>query len=115
MLVDIRRNLYPVRVGERVATSIFVMGTHDGWRTSELGNAAVAQLVSRHRHGRGDFVVHVPALKSYFVADRVEGSLVLTPVMDDPRTGLQAGETLPARDVFVRLQRAAEGYNGLPQ
>ena len=115
LLVDIRRNLYPVRVGERVATSIFVMGTHDGWRTSELGNAAVAQLVSRYRHGRSDFVVHVPALKSYFVADRVEGSLVLTPVMDDPRTGLQAGETLPARDVFVRLQRAAEGYNGLPQ
>jgi hypothetical protein len=115
LLVDIRRNLYPVRVGERVATSIFVMGTRDGWRTSELGNAAVAQLVSRYRQGSGDFVVHVPALKSYFVAHRVEGTLELTPVMDDPRTQLKAGETLPARDVFTRLQRASEGYNGLPQ
>jgi hypothetical protein len=115
LLVDIRRSLYPVKVGERVATSIFVIGDRAGWRPSELGNAAVAQLVSRQRHGAGDFVVHVPALKSWFVADRVEGTLMLTPVMDDPRTGLKAGETLPARDIFVRLQRASEGYNGLPQ
>jgi hypothetical protein len=115
LLVDIRRSLYPVKVGDRVATSIFVTGSREGWRASELGNAAVARLVSRYRHGAGDFVVHVPALKSYFVADRVEGKLLLTPVMDDPRTKLRAGETLPADVVFLQLQRASEGYNGLPQ
>ena len=115
LLVDIRRNLYPVKVGDRVATSIFVPGSRDGWRAAELGNAAVAQLVSRYRHGSGDFLVHVPALKAYFVADRVEGKLMLTPVMDDPRTQLKAGETLPADVVFARLRQASEGYNGLPQ
>jgi hypothetical protein len=115
LLVDIRRDLYPVKVGDRVATSIFVTGAREGWRASELGNAAVARLVSRYRHGAGDFVVHVPAMKSYFVADRVEGKLMLTPVMDDPRTKLRAGETLPADVVFLQLQRASEGYNGLPQ
>jgi hypothetical protein len=115
LLVDIRRNLYPVKVGDRVATSIFVIGSRDGWRASELGNAAVARVVSRYRHGASDFVVHVPALKSYFVADRVEGKLMLTPVMDDPRTKLRAGETLPADVVFLQLQQASEGYNGLPQ
>jgi hypothetical protein len=115
LLVDIRRSMYPVKVGDRVATSVFVIGAGKGWRASELGNAAVAQLVSRYRHGAGDFVVHVPALKAYFVANRVEGKLMLTPVMDDPRTQLKAGETLPAEVVFVRLQQAAEGYNGLPQ
>jgi hypothetical protein len=73
LLVDIRRSLYPVKVGDRVATSIFVTGSREGWRASELGNAAVARLVSRYRHGAGDFVVHVPAMKSWFVADRVEG------------------------------------------
>jgi len=115
LLVDLRTNLYPVKVGERVASSVFVMGGHDGWRAAELGNAAVAQLVSRYRRGSGDFVVHVPALKSYFVANRVEGKLLLTPVMDDPRTELQAGQALPADVVFARLRKAAEGYNGLPQ
>jgi hypothetical protein len=115
LLVDIRRSLYPVKVGDRVATSIFVTGSREGWRASELGNAAVARLVSRYRHGASDFVVHVPTLKSYFVADRVEGKLLLTPVMDDPRTKLRAGETLPADVVFLQLQQASEGYNGLPQ
>jgi len=75
----------------------------------------VARLVSRYRHGAGDFVVHVPAMKSYFVADRVEGKLLLTPVMDDPRTKLRAGETLPADVVFLQLKAASEGHNGLPQ
>jgi hypothetical protein len=115
LLVDIRRSLYPVKVGDRVATSIFVTGSREGWRASELGNAAVARLVSRYRHGTGDFVVHVPAMKSWFVADRVEGKLMLTPVMDDPRTKLRAGETLPADVVFLQLKAASEGYNGLPQ
>jgi len=115
LLVDIRRTLYPVKVGDRVATSVVVTGARDGWRSSELGNAAVARLVSRYRHGGGDFVVHVPALKSYFVADRVEGKLLLTPVMDDPRTKLRAGETVPADVVFLQLKAASEGYNGLPQ
>jgi hypothetical protein len=115
LLVDIRRTLFPVKVGDRVATSIFVTGAREGWRASELGNAAVARLVSRYRHGAGDFVVHVPAMKSWFVADRVEGKLMLTPVMDDPRTKLRAGETLPADVVFLQLKAASEGYNGLPQ
>ena len=115
LLVDIRRSLYPVRVGDRVATSIFVTGSREGWRTSELGNAAVARLVSRYRHGTGDFVVHVAAMKSWFIADRVEGKLMLTPVMDDPRTKLRAGETVPADVVFLQLKAASEGYNGLPQ
>ncbi len=115
LLVDIRRSLYPVKVGDRVATSIFVTGSREGWRASELGNAAVARLVSRYRHGAGDFVVHVPAMKSWFVADRVEGKLMLTPVMDDPRTKLRAGETVPADVAFLQLKEASEGYNGLPQ
>jgi hypothetical protein len=54
-------------------------------------------------------------MKSYFVADRVEGKLLLTPVMIDPRTKLRAGETLPADVVFLQLKAASEGCNGLPQ
>lgn len=115
LLADVGRSLYPVQVSQKVATSIFVTASPEGWRASELGNAAVARLVSAYRHGAGDFVVHVPALKSYYVAERIEGRLMLTPVMDDPRTGFKAGETLPADLVFAGLQKAAADYNGLPQ
>jgi len=38
-----------------------------------------------------------------------------SPVMDDPRTKLRAGETVPADVVFLQLKEASEGYNGLPQ
>jgi hypothetical protein len=115
LLVDARRSLYPVKVSERVATSIFVTQSPDGWRATELGNAAVAQLVSRYRHSPTDFVLHVPALQVYFVGNRVEGMLILTPVTDDPRTGLRAGGALPAGPAFLKLQKAANEYNGLPQ
>lgn len=46
LLVDAKRSLYPVEVSQRVASSIFVTQARDGWRAGELGNAAVAQLVS---------------------------------------------------------------------
>lgn len=115
LLVDAKRTLFPVQVSQRVATSIFVTQAHDGWRAGELGNAAVAQLVSRYRHNDSDFVVHVPALQSYFVGRRVEGQLLLTPVTDDPRTGFHAGEPIAAATVFAALQKAASDYNGLPQ
>lgn len=115
LLVDAQRSLYPVKVGTRVATSIFITQSHDGWRATELGNAAVAQLVSRYRHSPADFVLHVPALQTYFVGERVEGRLILTPLMNDPRTGFRAGGALPAGPAFLKLQKAASEYNGLPQ
>ena len=114
LLSDPKRSLFPVNVSERVATSIFVTESPEGWRATELGNAAVAQLVSHQRHGAGDFIVHVPALQSYFVGTRGEGRLMLTPVMDDPRTELRAGQPVAAGLVFARLRAAASNYNGLP-
>jgi hypothetical protein len=115
LLIDARRSLYPVEVDRRVATSIFVTQASDGWRATDLGTAAVARAVTRYRSRPTDFIVHVPALKVYFVGRRVEGTLVLTPVKDDPRTGFKAGDSLPAGRAFMALQRAAQGYNGLPQ
>jgi len=115
LLVDARRRLYPVEVDRRVATSIFVTQASDGWRATDLGSAAVARAVTRYRTEPSDFIVHVPALKVYFVARRTQGALMLTPVVDDPRLGFKAGDPLPAADAFAALQKAAQGYNGLPQ
>lgn len=115
LLVDARRSLYPVEVQQRTASSIFVTQAPDGWRASDMGSAAVARAVTRYRNSPTDFIVHVPALQIYFVARRSEGRLLLTPVMDDPRTDFKAGVSLPADEAFRRLQKPAQDYNGLPQ
>lgn len=114
LLEDARRSLYPVEVRQRVASSIVVTQSRDGWRATDFGNAALARTVTRYRKGPADFVVHVPALKVYFVAKRTEGTLMLTPIADDPRADFKAGEPIPAAVAFKRLQKAAQEYNGLP-
>ena len=115
LLMDARRALYPVEVDQRIATSLTVTQHDDGWRATDFGNSAVARAVTRFRSDPGDFIVHVPALKAYFVGRRTEGRLTLTPVMEDPRFGLPAGEALPAERVLAALKEASQGYNGLPQ
>lgn len=114
LLEDARRSLYPVEVKQRVASSIVVTQSRDGWRATDFGNAGVARAITRYRKGPTDFIVHVPALKVYFVAKRTEGTLTLTPIMDDPRADFKAGEPVPAAVALKRLQKMALEYNGLP-
>lgn len=115
IMVDAKRSLYPVNVGEHVATSIYVTQHDDGWRATDFGNAAVARAVTSYRHEKSDIAVQVPALKVYFVGRRTEGGLTLTAVMDDPRLGFKAGQTMSADQALAVLQRAAASYNGLPE
>ena len=115
LLMDAKRALYPVEVDQRVATSLVVTQHDDGWRATDFGNSAVARAVTKHRSSPSDFIVHVPALKVYFVGRKTEGRLTLTPVTDDPRFDFPAGEPLPAERVLMALKQASQGYNGLPQ
>ncbi|UGQ46494.1 hypothetical protein [Massilia endophytica] len=115
LLTNVQRTLYPVEVGERVACAVFVTQAGDGYRATDMGNAAVARALTRYRRGAGDFVVKVPALQAYFVGRREEGKLMLTPVLEDNRVDWKPGVALPADRVIHQLQKLAEGYNGLPQ
>ena len=115
LLVDDKRSLYPLTVDGNVVSSLTVGGRDDGYRTTDFGNAAYAQLVSRYRQADGDFLVQVPALKTTFVARQNADGLLLTPTLDDPAYGWKAGEVLSAARVLPLLQKAAEAYNGLPQ
>ena len=44
-----RRSLYPVEAKQRVASSIIVSQSCDGWRATDFGNAAVARAITRYR------------------------------------------------------------------
>ena len=115
LLQDAHKLIYPVTSGQQVVSSLSVMQRSDGWRATEFGNSALTRALVAHRESATDFVVWVPALKIYFTARGSGNDLVLTPIMNDPRFGFQAGEAIPADRAFVALQKGAIGYNGLPQ
>lgn len=115
LVVDGRKSIYPITVDQRVVSSLSVTQREDGWRATDFGNAALARALASHRQSKDDIVVWVPAMKIYFTARGSGESLVLTPIMDDPRFDFKAGEAMPASRAFAVLQRSGSGYNGLPQ
>jgi hypothetical protein len=115
LLQDAHKLIYPLTIGPQVVSSLSVTQRNDGWRATDFGSAALTRALVAHRESAADFVVWVPALKIYFTARGSGNDLVLTPIMDDPRFGFQAGEAIPVDRAFATLQKGASGYNGLPQ
>lgn len=115
LVQDAHKTIYPVTAAQQVLSSVSVTRRPDGWRTTDFGNSALTRALVAHKQSASDVVVWVPALKIYFTARGSGGAMMLTPIMDDPRFGLKAGEGMAASNVFGILQRGASGYNGLPQ
>jgi hypothetical protein len=106
--------IFPVTVNGQVKSSITVTKGEGGYKASSFGNAPVVKELSKHRQSAGSFVVRVPALNMYYVGSRVEGRLMLTPIIDDTRLKFQAGVAVPAEQLLEQLARIANDYNGLP-
>jgi hypothetical protein len=108
--------LYPVTVGERVASSITV--TRDGgqWSAGSFGLSPLAKLwvQSGGASFGGAFVVHVPALSVFFAASGSGREMTLTPLEDYPMYGLKKGTPMPAEQALLPLIEAAKKHNGLP-
>lgn len=115
LVQDLHKTIYPVTAGEQVLSSVSVTQRGDGWRATDFGDSALTKALVAHKQSAGDVVVWVPALKIYFTARGTGSAMMLTPIMDDPRFDLKAGEGMAASNVFGILQRGASGYNGLPQ
>jgi hypothetical protein len=115
LVQDAHKTIYPVTSGEQVLSSVSVTQRSDGWRATDFGNSALTKALVAHKQSGSDIVVWVPALKIYFTARGTGSALTLTPIMDDPRFDLKAGEGILASGAFAILQRGASGYNGLPQ
>lgn len=110
LLVDINRLLYPVTVGEEVRSSLAIEGRREAWRGTDYGGPGLIKAISQYRQGDDDFVVHVGFLGLYFVGQRNEDGLWLTPLLDDPDLGFVAGEPLAAAEVFRGLLSLAQQY-----
>jgi hypothetical protein len=115
LLVDSGRLLYPVSSGGAVRSSITMAMVNEQWRATGFGQASFVQRLVAARKDAGDVVVQIPSLSLTFLGRRVQGQLMLEPILDDARLGLRAGAALPAADVFTRLVPEANRYNGLPR
>jgi hypothetical protein len=105
--------IYPVRVDARTVSAISVTRTEDGWVATGFGLDPTARLL-REKLGPGDSIVRVLALNLFFGARGEREQMMLTPLEDYPRFGLQRGQALPAADAFGRLVEAARAHDGGP-
>jgi hypothetical protein len=99
-----------------VRSSVTVVKKETGYTTASFGNADVVKGLSRYRGANTPdaFAVRIPALSMYFLGNRVENRLMLTPLSEDSRLPLRIGVAVPAEDVVKALVPLAEAYNGLP-
>lgn len=123
LLMEANRILYPVTVKDQVKSSIIVEGTGNQWKATSFGGPHLAGQIARFRadvtarlkpSADSVSVVHVAALNLYFLAYRVDGRLMLTPLENHPNYQLEAGSSLAADQVFASLAPIARNYNGLP-
>lgn len=106
--------IFPVTVNGQIKSSITVTRAEGGYKASGFGNAPIVKELAKYRQAAGSFVVRVPALSSYYVGARVDGRLMLTPIINDDRLKLQTGVAVPAERVVEQLVPIANTYNGQP-
>jgi hypothetical protein len=114
LLTKTSETIYPVAVNGQVKSSVTIVKKNEGYQPSSFGNAPIVKDLTRYRKEESDFAVRVPALNMYFLARHVENHLLLTPIVEDPRLKLHAGEAVPAETVLEQLVPIANAYNGLP-
>jgi len=108
--------IYPVTVGGQVRSSVTVVKRENGYTTASFGNAAIVKALTRYRESNtpNGFVVRIPVFGMYFLGNRIENRLLLTPVYEDSRVPLRTGEAVPAEEVLKVIVPLAREYNGLP-
>lgn len=112
--------VYPITFQGQTRSSITLLRKANQWRTVSFGGSQLAKARSQVREavvvqvpgGAAEtFQVRIPALNAVFVGHRVNGPLMLTPVITMPDLGLQAGRTMQAREVLELVQPIAQQIN----
>jgi hypothetical protein len=116
LLTASSETIYPVTVGGQVRSSVTVVKKETGYTTASFGNADIVKALSRYRGANtpGAFAVRIPAFSMYFLGNRVENRLMLTPISEDSRLSFRIGVAVPAEDVLKAIIPLAQAYNGLP-
>ena len=119
LLTDANQELYPVMVGDQARASVTVEQRDGKWRATSFGSSRRSrQLAQASRSltqsAEKPIIVHVQAFNLYFLGQRSDNRLMLTPLADYSSYNLRAGATASADDIFAALVPIAREYNGLP-
>jgi hypothetical protein len=117
LLVD-RANsvLVPVTRGRSTIDSFLVLRDGSrGWVPGGYSNTEAAALLvaERRRQPAGDFyLVSVPSMNAFFLAQGLGAEASLIPIWDDPAIGATAGESRKAEFFFGRFREVLRHRNG---
>jgi hypothetical protein len=116
LLTASSETIYPVTVAGQVRSSVTVVKKETGYTTASFGNANIVKALSLYRGANVSeaFAVRISALGMYFLGNRVETRLMLTPVVEDNRLPFRIGVAVPAEDLLKAIIPLAQAYNGLP-
>jgi hypothetical protein len=121
LLKDEAKVMYPVTVGGDVRSAVIVRKVNGNWRATQFGGANLANVAHAGRKhvaaARGVAepalsLVEIPTMSARLLEHEEGGEPMLTALLDVPGTDLRAGETLPAADVFAKLQPLAAHNDG---
>jgi hypothetical protein len=124
LLSDTGQVTFPVKVGDRVRSSVTLSNVKGEWMPVSFGDANLHKLFARIRDENSRtaglqktdyFIVRIPALSLVFLGYEKEDRLLFVPILDDSAYGFRAGGSIPARDVFVAVREAARQHDGLPR
>ena len=116
LLTPTEEILYPVAVGGETRSSVSVVKKERGYVPSSFGKASIAKGLARFRgqDTAATFAVHIPILGLYFLGRRIEGRLMVTPVVESTRPPLRAGAIVPIEEIVKAIGPLLRAYNGLP-
>ena len=115
---------YPLVSGSDIKGAVNLGWDGSSWKLVSVGGPAFMLKWDNLRRGQSSkngknleefFAVRVPALDEDFVGYYDEQSaLFLVPGRNNPILGWQAGEALPAQEVFTKLAGVAQNYHDKP-
>jgi hypothetical protein len=124
LLTNVGQMIYPVTVQEQSRSSIMVAKDGETWKAVRFGGPGLIKTLAQVRKESPPgataaatsppFLVQVPALNVYFLGNRSDKGLMLTPLLDDPALKFKAGTPMPAAEALAALVPVAKAYNGLP-
>jgi len=111
--------MYPVKARGEVTSSITVRSSQNQktWKASRFGAANLIRRLTQfpqYKNSNSSFVVRIPGFNLYFLGDHIKGQFMLTAIANRPKFHWEAGQTLPAQQVFSRLVSAAKARGDGP-
>jgi hypothetical protein len=121
LLKDEGSFLYPVTAGGDVRSAMVVRKVNGEWKATQFGRASLARFAHEGRRrvseargveASGVALVEIPTMSARLLAHDEHGIPMLTALVDVPGTDVRAGTTVPAAEVFAKLQPIAARNDG---